>query len=248
MKSYFEFAPPPHLAHVVECFWVIARDSRDLAASFDRIFPDGAADIVLAGGELTAHGPASSFRLMPLQTSVGARVRRGAAKAVLGVSPIELAAGPVLIQALWGRSVDAHDKRAAEASTQAAQLISLGAFVTERVATKVYLDRSVLATIHVLDHSAAPAVRGLAARVALSERHLRRRFRDHVGLGIKQYARIVRFQRLLDAVRHHKRGVGPPSPNWAGMAFDHGFADQAHLIREVGAFAGLTPAELFQAV
>ncbi len=34
------------------------------------------------------------------------------------------------------------------------------------------------------------------------------------------------------------------STPWAGLAAEHGFADQAHLVREVRALAGVTPSAL----
>jgi methylphosphotriester-DNA--protein-cysteine methyltransferase len=74
----------------------------------------------------------------------------------------------------------------------------------------------------------------------VSDRQLRRRFKTQVGLGIKRYARITRFRRLLDSIRRCKCRFGA-TPE---LACQHGFSDQAHLIREVRDFAGLTPAEL----
>jgi AraC-like DNA-binding protein len=248
MKSYFEITPPRNLAHLVECFWVITKSRNEKAAHFDRIFPDGAADIVLAGDELTAHGSSTSFRLMPRLPSAGMRIRRGAAKTVLGVNPAEIEHGPVLLEALWGRSVQTLHARASLAPTPIAQIEAFADFLSERFATGVQSDSVVLAATRLLDHSAALGMRAMTERLDISERQLRRRFRDQFGFGIKQYARIVRFQRVVDAVRIHKRGAGACQPSWAGMAADYGYADQAHLIREVAEFAGLTPVELLQAL
>jgi hypothetical protein len=90
MNRYFELAPPHHLRHVVECFWVLANEQSEQPVALDLVFPDGAADVVLSCGNLTIHGPSTSFRLVARRPSVGARLRRGAAKAILGISPGEL--------------------------------------------------------------------------------------------------------------------------------------------------------------
>jgi AraC-like DNA-binding protein len=82
-------------------------------------------------------------------------------------------------------------------------------------------------------------VADVAARVGWSERHLGERFRAETGLGPKEAARVVRFdraRRLLAA----RVGAGGP-PDLAGLAAAGGFADQAHLAREWRAFSGLSP-------
>jgi AraC-like DNA-binding protein len=78
-----------------------------------------------------------------------------------------------------------------------------------------------------------------AARAeGLSERTLRRSVRAATGLSPKTVQRIERFHRTVlaaDASEH---------PSWSGLAYRHGFSDQAHLAREVRVFAGRRPGEL----
>jgi AraC-like DNA-binding protein len=82
----------------------------------------------------------------------------------------------------------------------------------------------------------------LAAAVGVSPRQLQRRFSAAVGLSPKQFARV---RRLRSALLHVVEG----SPmSWAAVAADLGFADQAHLIREFGALAGLTPVAVAERV
>jgi transcriptional regulator GlxA family with amidase domain len=76
----------------------------------------------------------------------------------------------------------------------------------------------------------------LAAAVGLGERQLRRRFAAAVGYGPKTFARVARFRRALYLVR-----AGEPL---AAAAAGAGYADQAHMTREVGALAGRTPGAL----
>ncbi|WP_051470929.1 helix-turn-helix domain-containing protein [Patulibacter minatonensis] len=74
----------------------------------------------------------------------------------------------------------------------------------------------------------------LRRELGCSRRHLAARFREEVGVGPKAYARLVRFDRAQHALRER------PDP-LAVVAAAHGFSDQAHLTREVRAFAGVTP-------
>jgi AraC-like DNA-binding protein len=77
----------------------------------------------------------------------------------------------------------------------------------------------------------------ISRSVGLSPRQLQRRFNDEVGVSTKAYARIVRFDGLVRALRS---GL---ACSWAQIAQGFGYHDQAHLIREFRAFAGQSPTE-----
>ncbi|MFG1609982.1 helix-turn-helix domain-containing protein [Actinoplanes sp. NPDC049265] len=76
-------------------------------------------------------------------------------------------------------------------------------------------------------------VRRLAAEVGWSTRHLTSRFRAETGLGLKEAARVTRFDR---ARRHLRPGV-----KLSDLAAATGYFDQAHLARDFHAFAGVPP-------
>ena len=78
-------------------------------------------------------------------------------------------------------------------------------------------------------------VRQLAIELGTSERSLRRRCHELFGYGPKTFARILRFQRFI--ARVHARTRLPLST----LATACGYADQAHLSREVRRLTGLTP-------
>nr|WP_246425558.1 helix-turn-helix domain-containing protein [Streptomonospora nanhaiensis] len=75
-------------------------------------------------------------------------------------------------------------------------------------------------------------VAAVAADTGLDARRLHRRSVAAFGYGPKTLARILRFTRALDAAR-----AGTP---YAEVAATTGYADQAHLAREVRALAGAT--------
>jgi methylphosphotriester-DNA--protein-cysteine methyltransferase len=78
--------------------------------------------------------------------------------------------------------------------------------------------------------------RALARHSGTTPRSLQRAFRRDIGLQPKVLARIVRFQNVLAAV---ERGG---DHEWAQVALDCGYYDQAHLIRDFKQFTGGTPA------
>jgi AraC-like DNA-binding protein len=74
----------------------------------------------------------------------------------------------------------------------------------------------------------------VAAEVGWSQGYLIRRFTQQVGLTPKMSARVLRFHRAVGLLT-----PGTASP--AEVSAVCGFYDQAHLSREFGALAGITP-------
>jgi transcriptional regulator GlxA family with amidase domain len=84
-----------------------------------------------------------------------------------------------------------------------------------------------------------PRVDGVAERLGVTARHLRRAFREHIGIGPKEFARTVRLQR---AVRMAESSTsGHARHDWVRIAADAGYYDQAHLIADFRELIGLTP-------
>lgn len=75
----------------------------------------------------------------------------------------------------------------------------------------------------------------LAERFGFSQRTLQRRFSEHVGLTPKSVIRRYRLQEVAERAL-------TADVDWAAVAVDLGFADQAHLIRDFRAVTGETPA------
>jgi AraC-like DNA-binding protein len=77
----------------------------------------------------------------------------------------------------------------------------------------------------------------LARAVAVSPHHLSRVFRDEVGVPVSTYRRRLRVRSALERLSGGESGL-------ARLAADAGFADHAHLTREMRALLGTTPSAL----
>ncbi|MFC8174672.1 DUF6597 domain-containing transcriptional factor [Streptomyces sp. NPDC057242] len=76
----------------------------------------------------------------------------------------------------------------------------------------------------------------LAAASGLSARSLQRLFASHVGVGPKWV--ILRY-RIHEAL---ERAEAAGAPDWAALAAELGYSDQAHLVRDFTATIGVPPA------
>lgn len=78
----------------------------------------------------------------------------------------------------------------------------------------------------------------LTSFLNVSERHLQRAFIEHIGISPKRYSGITRIQHFLKLLR-----TNSSQNSITGLAYDCGFYDQAHLIREMKNISGITPTQ-----
>jgi len=243
--AYVELIPPARLRPAVVCFWNVT--PVQVAVPARRVYPDGCFDLVFDldsnASSALAVGPMTRAIVVsgPARADVfGIRFRPGPASRLFG--PLsELRDAAVDASLLFGRGVaELHERLAAV--PEAAGRAGLAAAFLERwlagPATDSPIDRLTLAVA-----AAAPGARvaDLAAWSGLSARQLERVFLRDIGLRPKELLRLVRFRAALARLR------GGASRSLTELAYELGYADQAHFTREVRRFAGLTPSAIRRA-
>ncbi|MGH3762128.1 helix-turn-helix domain-containing protein, partial [Actinophytocola sp.] len=122
------------------------------------------------------------------------------------------------------------DALAGAGSTDSAQTVLASAVVA---AARTGPDPAVPALLSLARGGAR--VGAMADAIGLTERQLHRRCLAAFGYGAKVLARVLRFEH---AIRLARGGT-----ELADVAYRAGYADQAHLSREVRALAGVSPTE-----
>jgi AraC-like DNA-binding protein len=243
---YREYAPPADLKAYVVCTWTL-----DVRAGEQRhqqhILPDGCSDIVWMGeAQPIVVGPMTRPVLssaMEGTAITGVRFRPEAAAAVLGVPANELADRRIALDELWSRRVvSAASQQLWEQRTAAGRIAAVQSLIaSRRNQFAAHPDPIVQQMISRLAAYRPDGIRELAREAGISERQLRRRFLTAAGYSPKMLQRIVRFQKLLALAKNHARTRPARLGDAAHIA---GYADQAHMTREVGEFAGVTPSAL----
>ncbi|MBG0857503.1 helix-turn-helix transcriptional regulator [Streptomyces spinoverrucosus] len=219
-----------------------------------RVLPQPAVIVVIGLGEepFTVEGTAGRrpFRslvaaLSPGPTRIlGERVEclemglsPAAAHALLGVSPRELDGSVTSLEDLWGRHERRLRERLTDASTWQERLTLMDEFLTRRAARAPSTTPEVAAAWdHIVARRGRVRVDDLAASCGWSRKRLWSRFTAQIGLTPKRAAMLVRFDHAARALC--------AGENAAGVALACGYVDQAHLHRDVLAFAGCTPGAL----
>ncbi|MET8827921.1 helix-turn-helix transcriptional regulator [Streptomyces sp. NPDC004610] len=199
-----------------------------------RVLPDGCMDLLWHAGELLVAGP--DTRAHPTGPAdapwTGLRFYPGTAPALLGVPAHELRDRRVALADLWpAAEVRRASARLAAAPDPGAALEDLA---LERAARGAPPDPALREIVAALD--AGAPVAATADRLGVGARQLHRRSLAAFGYGPKTLARVLRLQRALALAR-----AGVPYAETASRA---GYADQAHLSREVKELTGLRLGEL----
>jgi AraC-like DNA-binding protein len=256
---YYTRRPGPPLDRFVQQLWYW--EAPPLAHTKDRLLPDGCCGLVinLFEDETRSYGgPGDSVvnrmpgavlcgaysRYFVIDTheqraNVGVGFRPGGTWPFFDPAQDELQNQHVSLRDLWGPAGDTLRERILAASTPRDKLLLLEAELLARAIRPLQRRAEVdfaIARLTQAPHDYTIAM--LSEHVGLSPRRFTRLFTLEVGLTPKLYARVQRFQRVLDCM------LAPQARDWTEVAQDCGYFDQSHLIRDCRSLSGFTPTEL----
>ena len=246
--------PKGPLGSFVASIWLCERDPGPFR--LERVLPNGAAQLIVNLKEdqsrtydcdsgqarvtvlpgAVVSGVRSWFCVIDTaeQESVaGVVFRPGGTTAFFRPPAHEMRDNHIPIEALWGRRAAAElRERLLEARGAQAKLDAMELVLMEMLRWSSP-DPAVAFSLDELAGNAS--VSQIAEASGLSQKRLIERFKSAVGMPPKQYARLLRFQRVLSCVE------SGGAVDWAGVALDCGYFDQAHFIHDFRAFSGITP-------
>jgi AraC-like DNA-binding protein len=213
---YREWAAPLSWRGMVACLW-----EQQVITEFEhRVVPDGCADVIVGFGGAVAVGLADRpvmHRLAAGSACRGLRLRPEAVATFFGVPAAELRNLDVPLDDIVGTR---RARRLVDVVLHGRPDDTMTTQPPEQVRRAFRLLRRM-------------SVDEAAATLGFSSRHFRRLVVEHSGVGPKTYQRVLRLRQFL-------ADDGP----LAQAATDAGYADQAHLTREVTCLCGLPPAAL----
>lgn len=222
------------------------RIGRDHFASpvVEHVLPDGAVHLFFELGKsmtavvMGATTSPTEIRLAGRLEQVGVQLRPGGLSALIGVPASELNGRIVPLQDLWGAHACDVLERLATAPLEARADV-IAEVLVERLAASAAADRRAAEGVRrIVGSHGKTTIRDLADGLGVGERRLEQIFRREVGLSPKALCRVTRFRAAVDHV------FESPSCSWAEVAHACGFYDQAHLVNEFRAMAGVAPGTL----
>ena len=238
---YRERAPHASLREHIRCLWI--NDLSQSGNEWLEVVPDGCVDIVWTGETFSVAGPDTRPILAHVPRGavvIGVRFHPGAAFAWLGQPLSEIVNARVPLAEFWQDDSTRLRERAATGPSAQQMAEDLEALLVGRLASVGRADPQIAFLRRAAGDSCIPAglrLDQLALHLGLSERTLRRRCLDAFGYGFKTLQRVLRFQRFFQLAAR------PEKQKLADMAALTGYADQAHMTREVQRMSGATGSE-----
>ncbi|WP_433269434.1 helix-turn-helix domain-containing protein [Actinosynnema sp. CS-041913] len=224
MNTYVE-----HPAAGLDCVW--RRTSSTPIVG--RVVPDGCTDIIWSSaGTLFVAGPDTTGHMTTTRpgTLFGVRFGPGVGPSAFGVPAHALRDLRVPLAELWGPSAALEDALAT--ADDPCAVLATAARDRLRATPPDPLTTAIAAA------TPGSSVAALADDLGLSTRQLHRRSLDAFGYGPKVLHRVLRFDRAMKLA-----WTGVP---FADVAHRTGYADQAHLSREVKDLAGVPLGQLIR--
>ncbi|MEQ1828905.1 MAG: helix-turn-helix domain-containing protein [Pirellula sp.] len=244
--TYSEYAFDAPASESVLSGWSFQVDASFEGSYSHRVLPDGCVSIAYRMGQsereraLIVSGP----RIHAMQMDVcagdsfwGMRFWPDVGGVILGSDPMMLRDRNSLLSAFLKDEASLLEAQLKNCRDYREAQVVFQSFTIQRLVQCPPIDIGVRQCLIAINQSnGSQPVHELAIQLRLGIRQLQRRFRSRVGLTIKEYARIRRIRTAL------ANAIEPSPKDWASVAANSGFSDQAHLSREATALTGLPPA------
>jgi AraC-like DNA-binding protein len=253
--TYHEFKPGKPLQPYVKCYYVY--ESASGAAFEDTVFPCGSMEIIFnlgSGNWQTRAGDAFvttpaielwgqvlgplSVRSVGRNTMLGIRFYPHAAASILH-DKVNLFNNQVanFVDVSGNAALSLHNQLQ-EVRSWTKRMALVEAFLLQQLSRASKRLSKVAVVSDLMQELRQPDIfntmETVAGRYGISARYMQQLFVQYAGLTPKLYSQINRFQTSLQLIREGNSSL-------TSIAYECGYADQSHFIREFKSFTGLTP-------
>jgi AraC-like DNA-binding protein len=237
--SLTRIEPSGPLALFVEYYWIVRWDLRGQPPYEQMILPHPNVNLVFEASGAGIYGVDRALftrRLSGLGKALGVRFRAGCFRPFWGAPISQLSDRVVPGVRVFGPLAEKTRVAIMSASTDAEMVGGAESLLFSRLPERDPVASQAAELVSLINSD--PSLRRvdqLAVASGMSVRSLQRLFRDYVGVSPKW---VMRRARLHEAAL---RADGGEPVDWAALAVDLGYADQAHLTREFTATIGVPP-------
>jgi len=253
--KYNEIRPGNVLAPYIKCYYIYESDTN--AAFEDTVFPSGCVEVIFnlgtgkwqtaVGDDFVTTPPIELWgqiiRPLPIKsigknTMLGIRFYPHGAAYFLNDNVGEFNNQVLNFSELYGNTVDTLYAKLLETTTWNKRIELVEGFLlhklslSERKLNKVAMVNNVMNEI--VQEDFFDNIENVASRYGISSRYLQKLFLQHTGLTPKLYCKINRFQNSMLLVAKSDMSL-------TAIAYECGYFDQSHFIREFKSFTDSLP-------
>jgi AraC-like DNA-binding protein len=262
MENYHEYKPTAALSRYIECFWTLNGRNNATNSIVEPLVPGGRSELIFTPSEILWHGSnkknegekiSSSFLLgqrncvkyitcLDHYRSIGVRLRPGCLPVFCGVPARSFSNRIILLNNIFGPETDQVTATLFEANKEVDAIQILGSWLEKHI-TAPNSDwqhlQEYLSTITTVENAGPVTIKTLSKAYGWNDKKTERLFLRYVGFTPTQFIKIIRFRRSVEQLFTGYETL-------THLAYDSGFYDQSHFIREFHRYAGNKPSDFLK--
>jgi AraC-like DNA-binding protein len=253
--NYQVFEPIAELQGFIKCFWTL-EDEASPELVRQRVVPDGCMEMIFNYGDRFYQYPEDGSCILQPRSFIFGQITSFLEIAPSGVTGIVAARflpeglAPFIdrpVSSLENKAVDINEifgsvleQAVLSANNNDERIKLIEEFLLARLEEPQTIDHITSDCVEViLQTQGQLGVEELADKMNINRRNLERKFVSAVGMSPKQLSRVVRLQAALKLMEQKKYS------NLTSLAYESGYYDQAHFIKDFREFTGFSPRQFF---
>lgn len=256
--TYKTYPPSSSLTPFVKCFWTLSSPAT-ATPEIQRIVPDGCMEMIFHSGDLYEQifedgkilvqprsfvfGQITSpLEIRPTGKTkiLAARFHPDGFVPFISGSLQEMENKAVPLDQLFGEEGNLLEKEIMQHSSVSEKIKQLEHFLLNKLKGREWIERMIKSSVDIiLKLKGQVSVEVLADQLNIHRRQLERKFSATIGMSPKQLAKIIRLQSSLKLLEKNQ------FTNLTNLAYDSGYFDQAHFIKDFREFTGMSPKQFY---
>jgi AraC-like DNA-binding protein len=257
--EYKTYRPSGILSENIKYFWSLEDMEGDVPHSRERVFPDGCIELLFHYGDLfrkfhiggkidvqpraLIHGQITKFIELEATGKIGifsVRFTPDGLRPFVTFDIDSITDRVICVSDAWQKDGKLLEKQILEAGNNEERIGIVEKFLQEKWKPTPKTETIVRFCMEQISNSGGSIqMSEMAKKLDISHRQLERMFLSRVGLSLKAYSRIVRFNCALQLIGNKDFS------NFTNVAHEGGFYDQAHFIKDFKELTGLNPRQYF---
>lgn len=228
-------------------------------AEKQRIVPDGCMEMIFHCGDLYEQFLNDGKTILQPRSFVFGQITRPLEIAPIGGSNIiaarfhpdgfspfnnmplsEMENKAVSLNSLFNKEGLQLEERVLAASTTGKRIRIIETFLLNKLMSPEVTDRIAKQSVEILlKLNGQLSVDDLATQLKINRRQLERKFSSAIGLSPKQFAKVIRLQAALKMLEKKQ------FTSLTSLAYENGYFDQAHFIKDFKEFTGMSPGQFY---
>ena len=256
--NYKTYAPNTDLSPFIKCYWTLEAPE-EIKPEKQRIVPDGCMEMIFHYGDLyRQYLEGEKYIVQPKcfvfgQISNALEIEPTGRTGIFavrfypeGFSPFatipvnEMENRAVPLQELFGDDGLHIEKAIMNASDTGSRINIVETFLLNKLNTPEAIDRVVKSSVEIiLQLNGQLPIDELSEQLKINRRQLERKFTSIIGLSPKQLSKIIKLQATLKMLSKKQ------FKSLTSVAYEGGYYDQAHFIKDFKEFTGMSPKKFY---